>query len=87
VNTALVGITFSDSAALRQWALELELGCCLLSDADRSVALAYGAADSAGQEKPARVSVLVGADGRVVKTYASPDPAGHAAEVLADLGA
>ena len=48
--------------------------------------MAYGAADSADQERPTRISVLIGPDGKVVKTYASPDPDTHAAEVLKDLG-
>jgi peroxiredoxin len=64
----------------------VDLACDLLSDADRAVALAWGAAASADQAKAARVSVLVGPDGTVVKSYPSPDPTGHAAEVLADLG-
>lgn len=32
------------------------------------------------------MSVLIGADGRVVKTYAKPDPETHPADVLKDLG-
>ena len=40
---------------------------------------------SADQEKATRVSVLVGADGTVLKTYESPDAEAHPAEALADL--
>ena len=47
--------------------------------------MAYGAAASADQERATRVSILVGADGAVVKTYASPDPEAHPSEALADL--
>ena len=47
--------------------------------------MAYGAAEDAAQERPKRMSVLVGPDGKVVKTYATPDAAGHPAEVLAEL--
>jgi len=36
---------------------------------------------------PKRVSVLVGDDGRVLKTYPSVKPATHAAEVIADFRA
>jgi peroxiredoxin len=57
----------------------------LLSDTSRSVAIAYGAAENAEQERPKRVSVLVGPDGKVVKTYGTPDAEAHPAEVLADL--
>ena len=48
--------------------------------------MAYGAAESAEQERPTRVSVLIGPDGRVIKSYDAPDPERHPAEVLADLG-
>lgn len=54
----------------------------LLSDADRAVALRYGAAESATQEKAARVSILIDADGRVRRVYGSVDPAQHVAQVL-----
>ena len=57
----------------------------LLSDADHAVAVAYGAAADAQQEKPSRVSVLVGPDGKVLKTYTPADAAAHADEVLVDL--
>ena len=57
----------------------------LLCDTDRSVAVAYGAADSKDQERPKRISVLVGPDGKVVKTYGTPDAEAHPEEVLADL--
>ena len=81
-----VGITFSAPEDLKKWADETGLATPLLCDADRSVAMAYGAADSADQERPKRVSVLIGPDGRVVKTYPEPDAAAHADEVLNDLG-
>lgn|GEM_PF-1270590 len=58
----------------------------LLQDPDRSVAMAYGAADSADQEKATRVSILVGPDGKVAKTYADMNAEAHPAEVLAELG-
>jgi len=48
--------------------------------------MAYGAADSEDQEKPNRVSILVGADGTIAKTYTDMNAEAHPAEVLADLG-
>jgi peroxiredoxin len=81
-----VGITFSSPEDLKKWAGETGLTTDLCCDADKSVAIAYGAAESADQERPTRCSVLVGPDGRVVKVYAKPDAATHPDEVLADLG-
>ena len=48
--------------------------------------MAYGAADSADQERPKRVSVLIGPDGNALKAYEVSDAEGHPDEVLADLG-
>jgi peroxiredoxin Q/BCP len=82
----VLGINFSSSDELRAWSNETGLTSDLLFDADRSVAMAYGAAESADQEKPIRVSVLIGPDGKVLKTYTVTDAEGHPDEVLADLG-
>ena len=81
----MLGITFSTPEDLKAWADETGLTSDLLYDADRSVALAYGAAESADQERPTRISVLIGPDGKVLKTYAVSDAEGHPSEVLMDL--
>ncbi|MFM2130767.1 MAG: hypothetical protein RL477_2313, partial [Pseudomonadota bacterium] len=46
---------------------------------------AYGAWDDPGQERPTRVSVLIGADGKVARTWTVKDAAAHPAEALAGL--
>lgn len=81
----MLGVTFSAVDALSQWRSEVGSMGELLSDADHAVAMAWGAAEDAQQEKPSRISVLVGPDGKVVRTYAPQDAAGHAEEVLASL--
>jgi len=81
----LLGVTFSPVDDLKKWREEVGLQCELLSDAGRTVGLAYGAAESPDQEKATRMSVLVGPDGNVVKVYPSPDAERHALEVLDDL--
>ena len=85
-NTHLLGITGSTPEDLKAWADEVGFDADLLSDADKQVAMAYGAAESAEQERPKRVSVLIGPDGRVAKAYAVDDAESHPAQVLADLG-
>ncbi|MBT3767205.1 MAG: redoxin domain-containing protein [Rhodospirillaceae bacterium] len=84
-NTEVVGITFSTPEDLKTWADEMDVTAELLCDADRSIAMAYGAAETADQEKATRASVLIGPDGKVVKTYTKPDPEQHPDEVLEDL--
>ncbi len=49
------------------------------------MSVAYGAATTES-ERPKRISVLVGPDGKVVKRYDAVTPADHPDEVLADLG-
>ncbi len=62
----------------------------LLSDSDRSIGAAYGAQrgpDEAFADFPKRVSYLIDPDGVILKAYEVDDPAGHGAEVYADLQA
>ncbi len=79
-------MTFSSTDDLKKWTDDNGYTTELLCDADRSVAMAYGAADSADAEKAGRVSVLIGPDGKVKKTYTVEDAEGHSAAVLADIG-
>ncbi len=81
----MVGITFNPPEDLKQWADEHGYTATLLYDADRAVAMSYGAADSPDQEKATRVSILVGPDGNISKTYEVEDAPGHADAVLADV--
>ena len=83
----MLGVTFSAAEDLRKWRDEVGLQCDLLSDADRAVGLAWGAAETSDQEKARRMSVLVSPDGNVVKVYRGPDVEHHAREVLDDLNA
>lgn len=57
----------------------------LLSDRDRTFAVAVGAATTPSQPVARRISYLVGPDGRVVKAYGEVIPAEHAGQVLIDL--
>jgi peroxiredoxin Q/BCP len=59
----------------------------LLSDGNRELAAAVGAADSSAQPLPRRISYLVGPDGKVLRVYAGVNPTTHAQEVLQDLPA
>lgn len=81
----MLGITFSEIADLNTWRSDVGLTADLLQDPDRSVAMAYGAAESADQERATRISVLVGPDGTVVKTYEVSDAEGHPHAALADI--
>ena len=57
----------------------------LLSDEKLSCSVAYGAAASSSAGKAARISYLIGPDGKVLKVYATVKAGGHPEEVLSDL--
>ena len=57
----------------------------LLSDESRAVGMVYGAADNVEQAKAARLTLVIGADGRVQHIFKPADVAAHAAEILAVL--
>jgi peroxiredoxin Q/BCP len=79
-----VGVSYDKPEANRKWAEKNGLPFKLLSDRDKRLASAVGAARSL-IPVPKRISYLVGADGIILETYPKVDPATHAQEVLADL--
>ena len=68
----------------RKWAEKNNLPFKLLSDRDKTLAKAVGAARSM-IPVPKRISYLIGADGLVLVAYPDVKPGEHAEEVLADL--
>jgi peroxiredoxin Q/BCP len=89
-NTAILGVSFDPPAKNAAFVQKFGFNFPLLSDVDRRLGVAYGAAESVDAPRARRVSYLIGPDGRVVKAYgfeAKMDAAAHPAAVLADLGA
>ncbi len=84
-DTVVLGITTSSATDLKAWGAEVGLASELLSDSDRKVCTAYGAYDDPAQERPSRVAVLIGADGKVAKAYPVSDAAAHPAAALKDI--
>ncbi|HYC57170.1 MAG TPA: peroxiredoxin [Candidatus Binatia bacterium] len=82
----VLGVSFDDPAENKRFVEAESLPFRLLSDKDRKLAVAVGAADAADAGTARRISYLVGPDGKVVKAYASVEPGTHAAQVLADCG-
>jgi peroxiredoxin Q/BCP len=83
-DVEVLGVSFDEPAANKQFVEAEGLPFRLLSDTDRKLAVAVGAADSAETKVAKRISYLVGPDGKVVKAYADVDPNIHAGQVLAD---
>jgi peroxiredoxin Q/BCP len=89
-NTAILGVSFDAPAKNAAFVQKYGFNFPLLSDVDRRLGVAYGAAETADAPRARRVSYLIGPDGRVEKAYgfeAKMDAAAHPAAVLADLGA
>ncbi len=81
-----MGISFDSPDANRAFREKFDFPYDLLSDEEKSMSIAYGAADAVAP-RASRVSVLIGPDGKVVKAYGTVTPADHPDQVLADLGA
>ena len=58
-----------------------------MSDTDKKIGVAYGAAADAGSSAPARVSYLIGADGRIERAYGKVKASEHPEKALEELDA
>jgi thioredoxin-dependent peroxiredoxin len=83
----VLGISFDQPQDNARFVQEQQFPFRLLSDTDRNVAVAVGAADSPQQPVARRISYLIGPDGKVLRVYDAVKPATHADEVLRDLAA
>jgi thioredoxin-dependent peroxiredoxin len=83
----ILGASFDPVVANCAFAEKFDFPFKLLSDEDKALGIAYGAAADASAAAPRRISYLIGPDGVVRKAYPKVKPADHPAEVLADLAA
>jgi peroxiredoxin Q/BCP len=81
----ILGISFDSVPDNAAFAQKFGFNFPLLSDPQRSVGLAYGAADDATTQHAKRISYLIGPDGKVKKAYPKVNAAAHPEEILADL--
>ncbi len=81
----VLGISCDTPAENRRFWDKFDFPFDLLSDENRQVSLAWGAADAADTPYPARISYLIDAVGTIARVYAEVDPARHPDEVLAAL--
>lgn len=81
----VLGVSFDDPAANAKFVTAERFPFPLLSDTDRALAVAVGAADTKDQAVARRISYLVGPDGKVKATYGTVTPATHATDVLGGM--
>jgi peroxiredoxin Q/BCP len=79
---AVFGVSTQDEASHARFAQEHRLPFPLLADTGHTWVKAFGVPVRLGMA--ARVSFLIGLDGRVTKVYPNVDPGVHAAQILAD---
>ena len=85
LGVVVLGVSFDSPEKNAAFIAENGFPFRLLSDRDKSLAIAVGAADSAKRLFARRVSYLVGGDGKVLRAYPQVDPSVHARQVLDDL--
>ena len=68
-----------------KFAKKFDFNFPLLSDVDRKIGMAYGAADDPKAGSAKRISYLIGKDGKIRKTYPKVNAAAHPEEILKDL--
>lgn len=83
----VLGVSFDAPATNAEFARAEEFPFSLLSDTERKLAIAVGAASALDQAYARRISYLVGPDGTVLVAYDDVDPQGHAEQVLTDFRA
>lgn len=84
---AVLGVSFDEPAANQAFRQKHGLPFPLLSDTERSMALAYGAADDAAAPMARRTAALIDPDGKVVRQWQRVDPRTFADLVLRELSA
>ena len=84
----VVGISLDDVKSHAEFARKYHVPFPLLSDADTTVAAAYGVlASRGGSHYARRTTFLIDPQGKVAKVYEDVDPEKNSAQVLADLAA
>lgn len=81
----ILGVSFDDPKLNAEFVAKERFQFRLLSDTDRKLAVAVGAAADPQAGWAKRISYLVGPDGTVLRAYGSVKPAEHAGQVLADF--
>jgi peroxiredoxin Q/BCP len=81
----VLGISFDTFEENKAFAQKFDFPYPLLCDTTREVGLAYGACKDTNAQYANRISYLIGPDQKILKAYATVDPAKHPEEVLADL--
>lgn len=78
-------MSFDPVEANRKFAEKYKFNFPLGSDTDKKIGIAYGAADNESANAPARISYLIGADGKIEKAYGKVKATEHPEKALEEL--
>lgn len=81
----VAGISFDPIERNAAFAAKYGFKFPLLSDSDRSIALAYGACADSKAQHAERMSFLIDEHGKIARVYDCVDPRDHPAKVLAEI--
>lgn len=84
-NIAVVGISLDAIEDNAAFAHKNDFWFPLLCDASHTIAIAYGACETAKDSHASRISFLIDESGIISRVYDKVDPRDHAAQVLADI--
>ena len=78
----ILGISFDKPEANKAFVEKFKFPFRLLSDTDKKVGMAFGAADDASAKTAKRLTFVVGPDGKIEQAIDTKDPAGQADALL-----
>ena len=84
-NAVICGVSFDSVEDQRGFREKCEFPYSLLSDADKKLAIACGAAADESAKNPKRITVVVGPDLKVKQVYTDVKPSEHPQQVLGDI--
>lgn len=86
-NAAILGVSFDPPAENKAFREKFSFPFPLLCDTDKSMAIAYGAADNKDAMVARRAACVIGPDGKIISWYAKVDAKTFPTTVLQDLPA
>lgn len=81
----MIGCSLDKADASRAFAEKFSFPFPLIPDGDRSISIAYGAAETPREELARRIAFLIDPEGRVVEAHAKVDPPTYPREQLESL--
>jgi peroxiredoxin Q/BCP len=84
-NTVILGVSFDGSEDNFAFHVKYGFNFRLLSDVDRRLGVAYGAADDASASHARRIGAIIGPDGRIIAYYPKADATTFPEQALAAI--